>query len=120
MESNKPESCPIEAIKQYYEDILNFDKPWELWEFKSAGGEWRQCTEPLTWPSPFIHRRSGNKFLLKLGEAYFYVTDEFKVGKSRWYAVTRDRGLLEVRNIFHTEEEAQEACDAIKDLIGKL
>jgi hypothetical protein len=52
-----------ELKKQYEEDCKNYERPWELWEFRNISYDgWLPCDKKITWSSNLEYRRKDPPF----------------------------------------------------------
>ena len=87
-----------EEKKQYAEDCKNYERPWELWEYKAIAVEtWKTLSGKPIWHADCIYRRKQTTFVPEYFSGLNWRNAEHLIGKtveytnhpdSRWHVGT--------------------------------
>jgi hypothetical protein len=82
-----------EKRKQYAEDCKNYERPWELWEYKAIGVEtWKPLSGEPIWHADCIYRRKQTTFVPKYYSGLNWRIAEHLIGKTVEYTDSPDYG----------------------------
>lgn len=119
-----PAHVHAELMKQYAEDAMTTDKPWELWQSMDEDGDWFDLSKPLAFFSNLVYRRKPRTIKIGSHEVPEPMRVEPKIGQEFWmpdltspffsvicrgWAGYTDEKMWLQRGIIHLSKEACEA-----------
>ena len=111
-------------MRLYYEDALETEKPWEMWQFRTKMGNWVNCNRSPRWKNNWEYRRKQtiniNGFDVpepmreapKIGTRFYFVSftwrpDENHVDSVKWDGNAFDRALIKTGTCHSTKKTAE-------------